>query len=283
MIFRKKEEKVKPLRLPTNRKEVFFDLLRSRKMTLFAASSYSFMFFIPLVINCLIFFFYILAAYSFEETTYATIFSLIFYMSLINIPLFMLGFISYGGLFEILKKLVWQEGVVVAHDFFAGFKANFKKSISFAAIETISLFALVTGSTFLYQFFPSIPLPVGVGIGILLLQFIIVNVMSKYYMAQVVIYDNKFRFTLRNSFIFFGANLLKNLAILIPTLGVLAVLLALNFVTQIVGFALFAVFNSLANLLWTLLAQSSFDKYINQENHKSLYRKGLYNNTNQED
>ena len=37
--------------LPHNRKEVFFDLLKYRKMTLFALSCFVFMFFIPLAVD----------------------------------------------------------------------------------------------------------------------------------------------------------------------------------------------------------------------------------------
>ena len=44
--------------LPRNRKEVFFDLLKNRKMTLFAFSCYTFIFFIPLAVDFFLFNFF---------------------------------------------------------------------------------------------------------------------------------------------------------------------------------------------------------------------------------
>ena len=42
-------------KLPTNRKEVFFDLLKYRKMNMFALSCFVFMFFIPLAVDLFLF------------------------------------------------------------------------------------------------------------------------------------------------------------------------------------------------------------------------------------
>ena len=54
-MFKRKERQISDSEakkaLPHNRKEVFFDLLRHRKMTLFALSTFTFMFFIPLAVD----------------------------------------------------------------------------------------------------------------------------------------------------------------------------------------------------------------------------------------
>ena len=70
--------------LPRNRKEVFFDLLKHRKMTLFALSSYTFMFFIPLAVDLIYFNYLESMAIAAEKNEY--LFSLIFYSMLIMLP-----------------------------------------------------------------------------------------------------------------------------------------------------------------------------------------------------
>ena len=62
--------------LPSTRKEVFFDLLKYRKMSLFALSCYTFMFFIPLAID--LFYFNYLESMAIIAEKYEYLFSLIF-------------------------------------------------------------------------------------------------------------------------------------------------------------------------------------------------------------
>ncbi len=108
--------------LPHNRKEVFFDLLRHRKMTLFALSCFTFMFFIPLAVDLFYFNFLETAAIASDKSEY--LFSLIFYSMLIMLPCMLIGFLGFAGAFYTIKKLVWQEGITVSIDFFMGIKEN---------------------------------------------------------------------------------------------------------------------------------------------------------------
>ena len=62
--------------LPHNRKELFFDLLKNRKMTLFAISCFTFMFFIPLAVD--LFFFNFLESAAIAEGLDNQLFSLFF-------------------------------------------------------------------------------------------------------------------------------------------------------------------------------------------------------------
>ena len=88
--------------LPRNRKEVFFDLLRHRKMNLFALSSFTFMFFIPLAIDLLYFNFLENVAIANDKLDY--LFSLIFYSMLIMLPCMVIGFIGLSGAFQVAKR-----------------------------------------------------------------------------------------------------------------------------------------------------------------------------------
>ena len=133
--------------LPKNRKEVFFDLLKHRKMTLFSLSCFTFMFFIPLAVDLFYFNFLESAAISANKPEY--LFSLFFYSMLIMIPCMIIGFIGFAGAFYVIKKLVWQEGIMLASDFFQGIKENWKHTLINGVLFSIFLFGLVIGSTYL--------------------------------------------------------------------------------------------------------------------------------------
>ena len=79
-MFKRKEKPISDNEalksLPHNRKEVFFDLLKHRKMALFALSCFTFMFFIPLAVDLFIFNYLESAAIASDKQEY--LFSLIF-------------------------------------------------------------------------------------------------------------------------------------------------------------------------------------------------------------
>ena len=58
--------------------------------------------------------------------------------------------------------------------------------------------------------------------------------------------------------------------------GVTFTLSLFNFLTLTIGLLLFAVFNSVVIVLYTLVSHAAFDKYINQEHYPDMVNKGLY-------
>ena len=176
--------------LPHNRKEVFFDLLRHRKMMLFALSSFVFLFFVPLAID--LFFFNYLESLAIASGKYEYLFSLIFYSMLIMIPCMVIGFVGLAGSFYTVKKMVWQEGISIAVDFFQGIKENFGRALINGLIFGIVLFGLVVGGSYLLIFMYEQPIWVGVGIGGLILLFIVFGIITALNFTQDVYYQNKY-------------------------------------------------------------------------------------------
>lgn len=88
--------------LPKNRKEVFFDLIKHRKMTLFSLSCFTFMFFIPLAVD--LFYFNFLESVAIEGEQYQYLFSLIFYSMLIMLPCMVVGFLGFSGAFYVRRR-----------------------------------------------------------------------------------------------------------------------------------------------------------------------------------
>jgi len=266
--------------LPRNRKEVFFDLLKHRKMTLFALSSYTFMFFIPLAVDLIYFNYLESMAISAGKSEY--LFSFIFYSMLIMIPCMMIGFIGLAGAFYTAKRIVWQEGISLASDFFKGIKENWKAALINGLLFGLTLFALIVGGSFLLIQVDVHPVVRGIGIGALLLIFILFGLLTPIHFSQSVYYENTYLTTFKNSFSFLGLLNWKVLVIYLLSTGVVVTLALFNLLTMVIGLLLFAIFNSVVIILYTLVSHAAFDKYINQEHYPDMVGKGLYKDNHKE-
>ena len=262
--------------LPTNRKEVFFDLLKYRKMSLFALSCYTFMFFIPLAVD--LFYFNYLESMAIVADKFEYLFSLIFYSMLIMLPCMVIGFIGLAGAFYVAKKMVWQEGVSLASDFFKGVKENWKHAVISGVIFGLVLFGLIVGGSYLYIYAQVAPVVKGIGLGALILLFLMFGMVIALNFTQGVYYENPYGVTLKNSFSFLGLLNWKVFLIYLLSTGVVVTLGLFNLLTLAIGLILFAVLNGVVIVLYTLVSHSAFDKYINKEHYPDMVGKGLYKN-----
>ena len=262
--------------LPTNRKEVFFDLLKYRKMSLFALSCYTFMFFIPLAVD--LFYFNYLESMAIVADKLEYLFSLIFYSMLIMLPCMVIGFIGLAGAFYVAKKMVWQEGISLASDFFKGIKENWKHAVINGVIFGLVLFGLIVGGSYLYIYAQVAPVVKGIGLGALILLFLMFGMVIALNFTQGVYYENPYGVTLKNSFSFLGLLNWKVFLIYLLSTGVVVTLGLFNLLTLAIGLILFAVLNSVVIVLYTLVSHSAFDKYINKEHYPDMVGKGLYKN-----
>ena len=283
-MFRKKEEKQisdseAKRNLPHNRKEAFFDLLRYRKMALFSLSCFTFMFFIPLAVD--LFYFNFLESVALANEKYDYLFSLIFYSMLIMLPCMMIGFLGMVGAFYVAKKMVWQEGTMIAVDFFQGIKENWKHAILNGVIFGLALCGLIIGGTYLMLYAPIHAVVKGIGLGALILFFLVFGMVTVTNFTQCVYYENSYFITLKNSFSFLGLLNWKLLVTYLLTTGVVVTLGLFNLITLSIGLLLFAITNSLVVIIYTLISHSAFDKYINKEHYPDMVNKGLYKDESQ--
>ena len=260
--------------LPHNRKEVFFDLLKNRKMTLLTISVFTFLFFIPLAVDLFYFNFLETAAIAAGHEDH--LFSLVFYSMLIMIPCMLVGFLGLAGSFYVIKKLVWQEGITVSTDFFAGVKDGWKHALINGAIFGVLLFALVVGGSYLIIFSPISPVISGIGIGALILVFLVFGMVLAIVETQDVYYQNSYGITFRNAFYLLGLMNWRILLVFLLSTGVVVALSCLNLITLGIGLLLFAFLNSVVVTLYTLISHSAFDKYINFDHYPDMVGKGLY-------
>lgn len=277
-MFKRKEKNITDMEakktLPHTRKEVFFDLIKHRKMTLFSLSSFVFMFFIPLAVDLFYFNFLESAAIASDKAEY--LFSLFFYSMIIMIPCMLIGFLGLAGGFYVAKKLVWQEGISLASDFFQGIKENWKRALINGFIFGILLFVAVVGSSYLLIFAREYPVLCGIGIGASILMLLMFGMVIALNFTQDVYYQNKFHHTFKNSFHFLGLLNWKIFLVFILSTGVVITLGIFNMITLGIGLFLFAIFNSVVIILYTLISHAGFDKYVNAEHYPDMVGKGLY-------
>lgn len=267
--------------LPKTRKDLFFDMLKYRKMDLFKVGLLAVMFALPIIAAIFIFDGYIVSAgntISDSGILSSTIFSLIFYLMLICIPCFMILFAGFSGLIGVIKKMVWQQGELVTSEFFYALKRNWKKSIWFGFIYGLSMFVLVVGIFFLLR--TSVVSPNqwinNVGIGLCIVQFIVLSIVLTYSLILNDFYELKFKDILRDGFILLAARFFKNILCFIFSYGLIVGLCFLGEIGQIISLILFIVFVSVSILVWVLLAYDAFDELINKTNYPEYYKKGLY-------
>ena len=260
--------------LPHNRKECFFDLLKNRKMALFSLSCFVFMFFIPLAVD--LFWFNFLESVAISNEKYDYLFSLIFYSMLIMVPCMVIGFIGLVGGFYVAKKMVWQEGTMVAIDFFQGVKENWKHAVINGLLFALVLFGLIVGGSYLIINFRLAPVWSGVGIGALIIFFMLFGMVVALNNTQDVYYTNTYGATLKNSFCLLGLLHYRILLVFLFSTGIVVTLSCFNLITLAIGLFLFAVLNSVVIILYTLISHYGFDKFINQEHYPDYVNKGLY-------
>ena len=264
--------------LPHTRWQIFVDLLKNQKRQMISLSMLLFVFLLPLVVDILIFNMYIYGVPSGEKNYGAIVFSLIFYMMIIAIPCSMVGFVGLSGLAHVSKLMCWQNGVINGPDFFTGVKKNWKQALVFGLIWGISLFVLVVGVLYLVRTQQVVEQPWlnSIGIGVCIVQFIILSIVCVYSLTYSCYYSNTVWQVFKNSFIFFAAKFFKNLLLFVLTTGLIVGLMFVDFIAQIAIIIVLAFLSSYMMIGWTLLSHEAFDQYINKFNYPEYYKKGLY-------
>ena len=260
--------------LPRNRKELFFDLIKHRKMTLLTLSFFTFMFFVPLAVD--LFYFNFLENVAVANGKEEQVFSYIFYSMVIMLPCMVIGFIGLAGAFYAVKKLVWQEGVMISYDFFRGIKENWLHGLINGMLFGIILFGFVIGGEYLLIRGDLPPVIRGIGFGGLILVMLTFGMIIPLNFTQGVYYSNSYSRTLKNSFGFLGLLNWRILLTFLFSTGVVIALACLNMITLGVGLFLFALLNSVVITIYTLLSHSAFDKFINKDHYPDMVGKGLY-------
>ena len=258
--------------LPSNRKELFFDILKNQWRNLLILSLIFLLLFLPLVISRyynLIIINDIINSGSDDAGALVFNFS-IGYNFVVFIILIVVG-IFYGGIARIYKKLAFNEGFFLGADFVKGIKENFKDFIFFFAlygflnliIETLCINFLLENN-YLYYFFKVI------NYATLLPIFGICLSLGSIYTDSVF---KKIRVACR-IYIKYLFKILLMLAVFILPLALL--LINSTSIQLFVPLVYTILYFPLAYLVFVLLLNSIFDEVINKKNFPNLVGKGMY-------
>lgn len=261
--------------LPHTRWELFVDVALHQTGTLVSASLLLSLFALPLLCDYLVFSTFAGTAYQ-NGSSMSGIFALCFYGSLLAIPCIMILFVGYAGAYEVGQKLSFLDGVLTSASFFCGLKKNWRSACGMGFIVGLSFALALAGSLYLLFFYQASPIVMGIGIGLLLFQFLLIGSLSRYFLAQEGLYQNSFGATLKNAFLFALMKMPCSFGLFLLSPGVVIILFSINAITAYVGMGLFLFFNAFGVLIWSIYAHKVFDGYINAEHYPGLVNKGLY-------
>lgn len=264
--------------LPTNRKNVFQDILKQRFDLILKMGLVMLIVLIPLLILLLAFDWVIVNAtlsndpnssVDTEEVAYLmTILKSIAIM--ITSPLLALGL---SMILEVLKKVIWYEPVHFLYDCVQGIKKHYKSIV----LVTVIIALLLASSQILTRIdvkgltmhmLKYIPYGLVMITGIPVYLIVIV---------QITVYEDKLTTHLKNAFILYMVAFVRfsgvALGLFVP-MWVYPLLpgLIISYGVFILGLLIYL---PIWLLVWVLQTFSIFDEYINQKQFPLLYRKGL--------
>ena len=255
---------------PETRTKQFFDIMRHRFVELLKLSLLQAVFNMPLIVSIVLF--HILSKTATSINALMTIFIIQGLSFLVSMPF---AFTGLTGFFYCLKKIIHAEGEYASSSYFIGLRDEWKKGAVVGMIVGASLALAVIGFFFFYFYVPSYNTTIaGLGIAIVIIQAVMVLMVAYYSIGQIVMYTNKMRFVLKNSFIMTLMRFPQNLLFIIIHPGILVSLFAIMDITAFVGVVLLITLSGIGLLIWNLNVISAFDKYINKESYKEIYLKG---------
>ena len=256
---------------PETRLGQFFDIFKHRFVELIKLSLLQTVFNMPLIVSLILF--HSLVKGASDINSLMTVFLIQGSSFVISIPI---AFIGLTGSFYSIKKMAFAEGEYASSSFFIGLREEWKRGFLVGLILGFSIALTVIGFFFFYFYLANINATIsGLGIAILVIQAIVVYIVSMYSIGQLVIYSNKLRFVLKNSFIMTLIRFPINLLIVIVHPGIFVALSLIMDITMYVGAGLLIFLAAVMHTMWMMNLLGAFDKFINKENHQEIYRKGL--------
>ncbi len=296
MLGKEKSEDYARGTLPTNRWELFWDILKGRFGKLVIVNLLILLFSIPLF--ALIFIRYLGlinlgTMYPFTQcfgVGYMSSFTMVGYaeyiefqvnlMTFLFLPIAVMIFsVGLSGGAYVMRNMVWTEGIFVANDFWRGIKDNIKQMLIIGFI-----YSLVFYFSILSISISKLNIATGADNGwvyiasqVLTYMFLVIySIMTLHMISMSVTYKLKFRYLLKNSFLFtiglapqnmfFGG--IGLLIFVLATFGGIISGIAVIFIA-LIGFSLFL-------LIWTDFAQWSYDRFVNDKVPGAQKNRGIY-------
>lgn len=184
-------------------------------------------------------------------------------------------FLGLCGGVRVIRRAAWGENVEFFYDFGQGIKQNFKHYLLYAVIFGLSLLFCV----FVIGYYSVADAPTAVkaiSMAIAVLQLLTVAGTLVFALSHADVYKSSVGKELRNSFIFFISSFPINFGLLILTVLPLAALIIPNAIVQtIVSILMILLFPAFAVTVWVLRGDAVFDKYLNVGDNAEVNGKGI--------
>lgn len=264
--------------LPINRKQLFIRAFKKDYSTILFISIFASLFFLPTIV--LFFIMSIETSYANLETQEAmlNVFNLRRWFYILLIPALSVFSIGAAGLSNVTKKLVWNQATKFFGDFASGIKKEWWRYLAVTLIFSVFISSVCYGADLL-NLASNGQNHVYVLLGEILL-FIIAFGLLIFQYSGLAIYKTSVLSVIKNSVILTLGTLPKT--ILIVFLMALPIILLMIFGNVMWLYVIIVTILTLIGfgyefLIGTLYCHHVFDKYVNEKEFISIYRKGLYN------
>lgn len=273
--MKKKTLKVKlnDAELPSSRKALLADIVKDDFYLLAETSLLQFLFSLPLIAA---FMAELIMLGHLAEITPSSVFSIVVYTSLVEIPCFGIRYIGRYAAYAVLKKRVHNEGGYVGEIFFdtmkrGGAGTGMIIGILLGAMVCIwqiaSVFLLVSASN---------PFAKGLGVGVLSLMTMLIYVAVEYTASMRNYYDLKVKDCMKNGASFCILGLPASLLYFAFTIGLWIAFAFLSIWAVVALIAVYALWlDGLTITVATLYSHKMYDKYINSVHYTDYVNKGL--------
>lgn len=259
--------------LPSNRKELFFDILKNQWRNLLLLSLIVMVILLPLVIlryYNMVIITNMLNSNNIENIRNNVFNSYVAY-NVINSFLIVICGILFGGVLRIYKKLSYNDGFFLGADFIKGVKENFKDFVVIFSIYAFINFLLeilcvnfLLDNNYLYYFFKVI-------------NYFIICPIVLIWVSLSSIYSDKVFVKLKSSYKLYIRYLFKILLVFIILVLPLFFLFIGNSYIQLflpIGYSI--LYFPYAYLIFVLFMNYIFDEQINKKNFPDLVGKGMF-------
>lgn len=289
--------------LPSNRKELLWDIIKGRFWKLVLMNLMLIIAFIPLLLIMLMqsnasliygsllpFSGGLFVGYPYVPDLYQLMFMFEFRMQmqmfLVFVPALMFAGLILAGIFYIIRNLVWSEGVFIANDFWKGFKTNWFHFILITFF--LGLAYLMAGmnvsimnhtQVFSPQSFFAGSFVNNVITGLTYIMAGFVTIMAFFACTITVTYKLKFSQLIKNSFLLTLGLLPRNIIMMALSLSPFLIIFIFGMggflAPLLMGLILMLGF-SLAILIWSVYSHWVFDMFINDKVEGAEKNRGLY-------
>lgn len=272
--------------LPSNRIEVFLDVLRNRWKTLLGIGLLLLLFMIPLLTGQIIEDILSIQHIGMYQDArieqqllfknLQTTFSL---MGIVKTLMLMILSVGIAGCVRIIKRLIWAEGIEFFHDFSLGVRENWKKMLLLflllgllSTLVKIAPYALSQSTDLSELSYTALRSIITSGSIVLLMPI------GAFVFSQIIFYENRFFVMCINSVAFCGKTILSTYFLLVLFyVPCVIVNHFCNISTQIIIYSFATVILlPLVLMIWLLYSCYVFDKYVNATFYPEIVDKGIW-------